>query len=104
MSPFKVIRRIKRLIYKLKLLNYQKIYLVFTIIMLKPGLIIENDPYNRPRLNHLNFIFVDEDIEFLKSFKISKIIDKRVIYKNRTKKRIIKYFVRQIGYGFKKNR
>ena len=72
--------------------------------MFKPGLIIKDDPYNRLRPNHPDFVFVNEDIEFLKSFKISKIIDKRVMYKGRTKKRIIKYFVRWIKYGPKKDR
>ena len=64
------------------------------ITILKPGLAIENDPYNRSRSNYSDFVFVNEDTEFLKSFKISKIIDKRVIYKDRTKKKTIKYFVR----------
>ena len=104
MSPFKIIRRIRRLIYKLKLFNYQKIYLVFTIIIFQSGLVIENDPYNRSRSDYLDFVFVDENIEFLKSFKISKIIDKRVIYKDRIKKRIIEYFVKWIGYEPKKDR
>ena len=94
MGPFRVIRRIKRLIYKFKLFNYQKIYPVFTIIILKPGLVIKNDSYNRFKPNYLDFVFVNENIEFLKLFKISKIIDKRVIYKNRIKKKIIEYFVR----------
>ena len=62
--------------------------------MFKPGLVIKNDSYNRFKPNYLNSVFVNENIEFLKSFKISKIIDKRVIYKNRIKKRIIKYLVR----------
>ena len=62
--------------------------------MFKPGLAVENDPYNRPKLDYLDSVYVNEDIEFLKSFKISKIIDKRVIYKDRIKKRIIKYLVR----------
>ena len=94
MGSFKVIRRIKRLTYELKLFNYWKIYPVFTIIMFKPGLAIENDPYNRLKPDYLDFVFVNEDTEFLKSFKISKIIDKRVIYKDRTRKRIIEYLVR----------
>ena len=72
--------------------------------MFKPGLIIKGDLYNRLRPNHLDSVFVNEDIEFLKLFKINKIIDKRVIYKNRIKKRIIKYFVRWIGYGLKEDR
>ena len=104
MSPFRVIRRIKRLVYELKLSNYQKIYPVFTIIMLKPGLVIEDDPYNRFKPDHLDFVFVNEDTKFLKSFKISKIIDKRIIYKDRIKKRIIEYLVRWTGYGSKKYR
>ena len=62
--------------------------------MFKPGLAIENDSYNRPKSDYLDFVFVDENIEFLKSFKISKIIDKRVIYKDRIKKRIIEHLVR----------
>ena len=104
MSPFKIIRRIKRLIYELKLFSHWKIHFVFTIIIFKPGLAIEDDPYNRLKFNYLDFVFVNGDIEFLKSFKISKIIDKRVIYKNRIKKRIIEYLVRWTEYGFKKNR
>ena len=104
MSPFRLIRRIKRLAYELKLLNHWKIHLVFTIIMLKPGLAIKNDPYNRPRPDYLDFVFVNGDTEFLKLFKISKIIDKRVTYKGRIRKRIIEYFVRQIGYGSEKDR
>ena len=94
MSPFRVIRRIRRLIYELKLFSYWKIYLVFTIIMLKSGLTVKDDSYNRLKPDYLDFVFVNEDIEFLKLFKISKIIDKRVIHKNRIKKRIIEYFVR----------
>ena len=94
MGSFKIIRRIKRLIYELKLFSYWKIYFVFTIIIFKPGLAIEDDPYNRFKLDHPDFVFVDGDIEFLKSFKISKIINKRVIYKGRIRKRIIEYLVR----------
>ena len=94
MNPFRVIRRIKRLIYKFKLSNYWKIYFVFTIIIFKPSLTIKNDPYNRFKPDYSDFVFVNENIEFLKSFKISKIIDKRVIYKNRIKKRIIEYLVK----------
>ena len=104
MGPFRVIRRTRRLIYELKLPNYWKIYFVFTIIMFKSGLAIEDDSYNWFRPDHPDSVFVNGDIEFLKSFKINKIIDKRVIYKGRIRKRIIKYFVRWIGYGFKKNR
>ena len=94
MGPFKIIRRIKRLAYKLKLPNYWKIHPVFTITIFKPGLAAEDDPYNRLRPNHLDSVFVDEDTEFLKSFKINKIIDKRITHKDRTKKRIIEYLVR----------
>ena len=62
--------------------------------MLKPGLAVKNDSYNRSKPDYLDSVFVNEDIEFLKSFKISKIIDKRVIYKGRIRKRIIEYFVK----------
>ena len=62
--------------------------------MLKSSLVIKNDSYNRFKPDYLDFVFVNEDTEFLKSFKISKIIDKRVTYKDRIRKRIIKYFVR----------
>ena len=72
--------------------------------MFKPGPAIKDDLYNRLRSDYLDSVFVDGDIEFLKSFKISKIIDKRVIYKNRIKKRIIEYLVRWTEYGPKKDR
>ena len=57
------------------------------ITILKPGLAIENDWYNRSKPNHLNSVFVNENIELLKSFKISKIINKRITYKNRIRKK-----------------
>ena len=72
--------------------------------MLKSGPAVKDDPYNQLRFDYLDFVFVNEDTEFLKSFKISKIIDKRVIYKGRIRKRIIEYFVRWTGYGSKKDR
>ena len=72
--------------------------------MLKSGLVIEDYSYNRLRSDHSDFVFVNGDIEFLKLFKISKIIDKRVIYKGRIRKRIIEYFVRWIEYGSEKDR
>ena len=72
--------------------------------MFKSSPAVKDDPYNRFRPNYLDFVFVNEDIEFLKLFKINKIIDERVIYKGRIKKRIIKYFVRWIGNGFEKDR
>ena len=56
--------------------------------MFKPGLAIKNDPYNRFKPNYPDFVFINENIEFLKSFKINKIIDKRVIYKGRIKKEL----------------
>ena len=104
MSPFKIIRRVKRLAYKFKLPNYQKIHFVFTITIFKPGLAIKDDSYNRSKPDHPDSVFVNENIEFLKSFEISKIIDKRIIYKGRIRKRIIKYFIRQTGYGPEKDR
>ena len=104
MGPFRIIRRIKRLIYKLKLSSYWKIYPVFTITIFKSGLAIKDNPYNRFKPDYLDFVFVDEDIEFLKLFKISKIIDKRIIYKNRIRKKIIEYLIKQTEYGSKKDR
>ena len=62
--------------------------------MLKSGPAIKDDPYNRLRPDHPDSVFINEDTEFLKSFEINKIIDKRVIYKDRIRKRIIKYLVR----------
>ena len=55
--------------------------------MLKPGLVIEDDSYNRLRPDHPDSVFVDGDTEFLKSFEISKIIDKRVTHKGTRKER-----------------
>ena len=104
MGPFRVIRRVKRLVYEFKLFSHWKIYPVFTIIIFKPGLVIKNDSYNRLKSDYPDSVFVDGDTEFLKSFKINKIIDKRVIYKGRIRKKIIEYLVRWIEYGLKEDR
>ena len=56
------------------------------------------DFYYRSRLNKFFFVFVEGDTEFEKNFELKKIIDKEISAKKR-----IKYLIRWKKYNFKYN-
>ena len=75
---FKILERIERLIYRLKLLVNIKIYNVIFITHLKPAIDFIEDLYRRRCL--LAFVIVvDEE----KKYKIEKLLRKRIIKRKR---------------------
>ena len=83
---FKILEKIKSLVYYLKLSSIIKIYLVISIIQLKS--ISKNDFYNRIRNTNLSFVKEkNENVDFNFAFKykfyeIEKLLKRRDIEKN----------------------
>jgi hypothetical protein len=73
-DSFTVKRRVKRLTYKLELSKTWRIHLVIFVTQLESTL---DDSYKRLRSNHSEFIFVEEDTETYKFYKIERILNKR---------------------------
>ena len=96
-NSFKILKKIDRLIYKLKLSQNWRIHSIFIIAQLKSCSDFKSNPYHRSRSNNSPSIHVEEDINTMKSFVLNKI----VIIKKSAKRK--KYFVRWKDYESKKN-
>jgi hypothetical protein len=92
-GPFPILQRYGRLAYRLDIPKHWRIHDVFSIAHLEPAPKTK-DPYNRPRPEHPDSVFVEGDTEYYKSWEIEKIIDKQVSPTGR-----IRYLVRWKGYG-----
>jgi hypothetical protein len=73
-DPFTVKRRVERLTYELELSKTWRIHSVVFVTQLEPA---SDDSYKRRRLDHLDFVFVKEDIETNKFYEIERILNKR---------------------------
>lgn len=96
-GPFKVIERIGRLAYRLELPDHWHIHPVFTIAQLEPAPPPNADPFDRPRPDEPDSVFVEGDTEDFKSFEVERLINKRIITKGRGVS--TQYLVRWKGYG-----
>lgn len=81
-DSFRVIDRVDRLFYLLNLSDHWRVHLVFTIAQLKFFSLSMNDLFERDRSTNSSFVFVNENIETLKSFKIERFLNKRIIRKD----------------------
>ena len=90
---FRVLKRVERLVYKLNLSAHWRIHSILFIIQLKSIFALSDDFFSRSRSNHSNSVFVESDIERVKSYEIDRLIDKR-----QTKRRNSEYFVRWKEY------
>ena len=92
-GPFKVLRRIGKLAYKLDLPQHWRIHPVISIAMLEPTPSGE-DPFNRPVPEQPDSVYVEGDTETNKSWEVERIVDKQGE----------KYLVRWKGYGPEEDR
>ena len=74
-GPFRVLRRIGQLAYKLELPTHWRVHPVFTIAMLEPSP-EGSDPFQRPAPSQPDSIYVEGDTEAHKSWEVERIIDK----------------------------
>ena len=96
-DSFKILKKIERLIYRLKLSQYWRIHSVFSVVQLKP-VFAEIDFFDRFKFNHFSSIFVEDDINRVKSYTLKKMINKRFIAR-----RDPKYLIKWKEYDFEKN-
>ena len=75
---FKILKKIERLIYRVKLSVNIKIHDVISIAHLKPVIDFAENPYRRRRL--LVFIIIIDDE---KEYEIEKLLKKRIIKRER---------------------
>ena len=62
-GPFKVRDRVGRLVYRLEILEYWRIYNIFTVAQLEPVPAAIADPFGRERPAHPPSVFVEGDID-----------------------------------------
>ena len=91
---FKIFKKIERFVYQLKFLVYWRIHFVLFVVQLKLIFDLTTNFFARSRSNQLNFVFIKNDIDQMKSFEIKRIINKR-----QTTRRDSKYFVRWRDYA-----
>ena len=94
-NSFKIIKKIDNLTYRFQLSAHWKIHFVVSVQQLE-STSNEFDSYNRISYDNSFSIFVERDNENEKSYEIEKLINKRIIKKDREK--FTQYFVRWKEY------
>ena len=93
-GPFKVLEKVGNLAYRLELPDHWRIHPVLSIAQLEPVPSPMDDPFNRPRPDQPDSVFVEGDTDRVKSWEIERLINKR-----QTKRRGDEYLVRWKGWG-----
>lgn len=96
-GPFQIVKRVGRLVYKLEVPNDWRIHTVFSVAQLEPALNPSEDPFRRLCPHQPPSVFVEDDTDKHKSFKIDCLLNKRTVSKD--KGLAIKYLVRWTGYS-----
>ena len=73
-GPFKVLRRVGRLAYKLDVPTHWRIHPVVSVTMLEP--MPGPDPYERPVPEEPDSVYVEGDTDAYKSWEVEKVLDK----------------------------
>ena len=87
-DSFQITERIERLVYRLVISINWRVHNVFTIAQLKSCSSFDDDSYCRFKSTESNSVFVEDDIDQVKSWKLNRLMDKR------TSQREIEYLVR----------
>ena len=94
-ESFRILKKIDRLTYRLKLSVHWRIHFVFFVTQMKSCFNSITNSFNRSRSNHSNFVFVEKDTKKVKFYEIEKLFNKR-----QTKRRESKYLIRWRDYEF----
>ena len=76
-GPFKVLRKVGRLAYKLDVPEHWRVHPVFSIAMLEPSPSPGSDPYERPVPEQPDSVFVEGDTDTQKSWEVERVLDKK---------------------------
>ena len=94
---FKILRRVKRLTYKLNLSSTWRVHLVIFIAQLK-SIFVDFDFYQRLRFHHSDSVKMKKDTNEYRFYEIDKFVSTRIRKYNKTL--IIQYLVRWVNYEF----
>ena len=95
-KSFKVIKKIDNLAYQLNTSADWKIHSVFFVAQLESSSSSESDSYDRLRSNNPPSIYVEENIDNVKSYEMKRILNKRTIKRDR--EQFIEYLIRWKNY------
>ena len=101
-GPFYVFEKVGQLVYKLDVPLNWRVHLVFSVAQLETASSSTNDLFHYPRPHMPSAVFVDDDTDATKSFKIDRLFNKQTIKKGRG--RAIEYLVYWTGYGLEWDR
>lgn len=96
-GPFCISEKVGRLAYRLAIPPHWKIHPVFSVAQLEPAPPPSGDPFHRPFPDQPPSVFVDGDIDTVKSFEVERLLNKRTVQRGRG--RSTEYLVRWKGYG-----
>lgn len=96
-DPFCILEKVGRLAYKLDVPADWKIHPVFSVAQLKPAPPPALDPFSKLISFELLPVFVEGNTDTVKSFKVEKLLNKRLV--KRGKVCNIEYLVRWKRYG-----
>ena len=95
MSPFDVVAKVDKQVYRLDIFDHWRVHPVFSVAQLKPWP-TDKDPFDRPLPDHPDSVFVEGDIDEYKSYEIDRLLNKRV--RRRDKGYSTDYLLRWQGY------
>ena len=96
-DPFRILKKVGRLPYKLDVPGDWRIHPVFSIAQLEPALPPTLDPFSRSISFKPPPVFVEGDTDSLKSFEVERLLNKQLI--KRGKSCNIEYLVCWKEYG-----
>lgn len=79
MTPFYILEKVGCLAYKLDISTNWKIYLIFLVVQLEPAIYLAQDPFAKLFPSYLPLVFVDRDTDVLNSFKIERLLNKKLV-------------------------
>ena len=94
---FKILKRVERLVYKLKLSLIWLVYSVIFIVQLK-SVFVDFDLYQRLKFHYFDSIEIKERINQYWFYEIKRLINKKIRKYNKTL--ITQYLVKWINYEF----
>ena len=82
-SLFRMMKRDGRLAYRLDILSDWRIYPIFSVAQLEPAPDLATDFFQRKYLDHLPPVFVDGDTDTMQSYKVERLLNRRIVKKRR---------------------
>ena len=101
-KSFKIIKKIDNFAYQLNTSADWKIHSVFFVAQFKSSSSSESDSYDRFHSNSSSSIYVEENIDNVKSYEMKRILNKRTIKRDR--EQFIEYLIRWKNYDLEFDR